>query len=106
MNWQLGAEYFESKLVDYDPSSNWVNWNHIGGVSLDSKEDRYCNIVTRAKKIDPTGDFIREWLPELANITSTNIHEPYKLDKNELAKYQLELGIDYPIPIVETEKWI
>jgi deoxyribodipyrimidine photo-lyase len=106
LNWQMGAEYFESKLVDYDPSSNWVNWNHIGGVSLDSKEDRYCNIVTRAKKIDPNGDFIREWLPELAQINSPNIHEPYKLDKDELAKYALELGKDYPTPIVETEKWI
>jgi deoxyribodipyrimidine photo-lyase len=106
LNWQIGAEYFESKLVDYDPSSNWVNWNHIGGVSLDSKEDRYCNIVTRARKIDPNGDFIREWVPELAGITNSHVHEPYKLGKEELEKYSLELGKDYPEPIVDTEKWI
>jgi len=106
LNWKLGAEYFESKLVDYDPSSNWVNWNHIGGVSLDSKEDRYCNIVTRARKIDPTGDFIREWVPELASITNSHVHEPYKLDENELKKYELELGKDYPVPIVDIEKWV
>jgi deoxyribodipyrimidine photo-lyase len=106
LNWQIGAEYFESKLVDYDPSSNWVNWNHIGGVSLDSKEDRYCNIVTRARKIDPSGDFIREWVPELANITNSHVHEPYKLDPEELEKYELEIGKDYPAPIVDTEKWI
>jgi len=106
LNWQLGAEYFESKLVDYDPSSNWVNWNHIGGVSLDSKEDRYCNIVTRARKIDPNGDFIREWVPELANIANSLVHEPYKLPKQELDKVKLQLGKDYPNPIVDTEKWI
>jgi len=106
VNWQIGAEYFESILVDYDPSSNWVNWNHIGGVSLDSKEDRYCNIVTRARKIDPHGDFIREWLPELASIQNSNVHEPYKIDPDELKKLSIVLGKDYPVPIVDTEKWI
>lgn len=106
VNWQIGAEYFESVLVDYDPSSNWVNWNHVGGVSLDSKEDRYCNIVTRAKKIDPHGDFIREWLPELANIQNSNVHEPYKISAEELKKLSIVLGKDYPVPIVDTEKWI
>jgi len=106
INWQIGAEYFESKLVDYDPSSNWVNWNHIGGVSLDSKEDRYCNIVTRARKIDPNGDFIREWVPELASIANSHVHEPYKLPREELEKASLILGKDYPNPVVDTEKWI
>ena len=106
LNWQIGAEYFESKLVDYDPSSNWVNWNHIGGVSLDSKEDRYCNIVTRARKIDPNGDFIREWVPELAAISNAHVHEPYKLTEEELGDMKLKLGEDYPNPVVDTEKWI
>ncbi len=106
VNWQIGAEYFESVLVDYDPSSNWVNWNHVGGVSLDSKEDRYCNIVTRAKKIDPHGDFIREWVPELANIQNSSVHEPFKMDPEELKKLSIVLGKDYPSPIVDTEKWI
>ena len=106
VNWQIGAEYFESKLVDYDPSSNWVNWNHIGGVSLDSKEDRYCNIVTRARKIDPRGDFIREWVPELAGIPNSMVHEPYKIEQSELERLELVLGKDYPIPVVDTEKWI
>ena len=106
INWQIGAEYFESRLVDYDPSSNWVNWNHIGGVSLDSKEDRYCNIVTRARKIDPHGDFVREWVPELAGIANSMVHEPYKIEKAELEKLELEIGKDYPVPVVDTEKWI
>ncbi|CAK0889002.1 unnamed protein product, partial [Prorocentrum cordatum] len=26
LDWRLGAEWFESALVDYEPASNWFNW--------------------------------------------------------------------------------
>jgi len=35
VNWQIGAEYFESLLIDYDPCSNWCNWNYVAGVGND-----------------------------------------------------------------------
>jgi len=41
VNWQLGAEYFESLLIDYDPCSNWGNWNYVAGVGSDPREGRY-----------------------------------------------------------------
>jgi len=34
VNWQMGAEYFESLLIDYDPCSNWGNWNYIAGGTI------------------------------------------------------------------------
>ncbi|MFN0034381.1 MAG: DASH family cryptochrome, partial [Saprospiraceae bacterium] len=53
INWQMGAEHFESQLVDYDPCSNWGNWNYVAGVGSDLREDRYFNILTQAKNYDP-----------------------------------------------------
>ena len=70
VNWQMGAEYFESQLVDYDPCSNWGNWNYVAGVGSDPREDRYFNILTQAKNYDPNGDFVKLWCPELAETPS------------------------------------
>ncbi len=106
VNWQIGAEYFQSVLVDYNPCSNWGNWNTMAGVNYDAKEDRYCNFITKAKKLDPKGDFIRKWIPELSTLGNNYIHEPNKISKIELKKANITLGKDYPLPIVDTERWV
>ncbi len=62
VNWQMGAEYFESVLIDYDSASNWGNWNYIAGVGNDPREDRYFNIENQARQYDPQGDFVRHWM--------------------------------------------
>lgn len=62
VNWQMGAEYFESLLVDYDVCSNWGNWNYVAGVGNDPRDERYFNPVTQAKRYDPHGDYIQHWL--------------------------------------------
>ena len=70
VNWQMGAEYFESALIDYDPCSNYGNWNYVAGVGNDPRENRYFNILSQAKRYDPDGAFVRHWLPELAALPS------------------------------------
>ncbi len=62
VNWQMGAEYFESQLIDYDTASNWGNWNYLAGVGNDPREDRYFNIANQAKQYDPHGEYVRHWL--------------------------------------------
>jgi deoxyribodipyrimidine photo-lyase len=64
VNWQMGAEYFESMLLDYDPASNWGNWNYVAGVGNDPRENRYFNPKTQAERYDPQGAYVRHWLPE------------------------------------------
>ena len=61
LNWLLGAEYFESLLIDYDPCSNYGNWNYIAGVGTDPRADRYFNVETQAKKYDPEGEYVKKW---------------------------------------------
>ena len=74
LNWQMGASYFESLLIDYDPCSNWGNWMYLAGVGNDPKEDRYFNPVTQAKRYDPQGEYVKHWLPHLASLTPDQIH--------------------------------
>jgi deoxyribodipyrimidine photo-lyase len=62
VDWTKGAAYFEEKLIDYSPASNWGNWAFIAGVN-DAKESRY-NIVSKpAVELETKGDFIANWLP-------------------------------------------
>jgi len=98
VNWQMGASYFESQLIDYDPCSNWGNWNYVAGVGSDPREDRYFNILTQAKNYDPQGDFVRHWCPELAAVPAEKIHRP------DLLSAQERNG--YPKSIVKIEKWV
>ena len=63
VNWTWGAAYFEEKLIDYNPASNWGNWAYLAGVGNDPRENRYFNIQKQAKDYDPKGDFVKLWLP-------------------------------------------
>lgn len=98
VNWQMGAAYFESQLIDYDPCSNWGNWNYVAGVGSDPREDRYFNILTQAKNYDPQGDFVRHWCPELSAVPAEKIHRPDLLSNPERN--------GYPKSIVKIEKWV
>lgn len=105
VNWQMGAEYFESFLIDYDPCSNWGNWNYIAGVGSDPRENRYFNILSQAKRYDPQGEYVKHWLPELCEVPNEKIHRPDILSEEEQNDFHLKLGLDYPKPMVSTDRW-
>lgn len=104
IDWRMGAEWFESQLVDYDVCSNWGNWNYTAGVGNDSRGFRFFNIVKQAKDYDPQGLYVKHWLPELAQIPGQMIHEPWKLTVTQQKQYDVRLGVDYPRPIVDLFK--
>jgi deoxyribodipyrimidine photo-lyase len=76
LDWRLGAEWFESLLIDYDPCSNYGNWTYVAGVGNDPREDRYFNVVKQAQDYDPKGEYIRHWIPDLAGVRTADIHQP------------------------------
>ncbi len=97
LNWLWGAEYFESLLIDYDPCSNYGNWNYIAGVGSDPRENRYFNIPLQAKKYDPQGEYMRRWLPELEKAPLSFLFDPFK---NRPATF----NFDYPQPCIDFRK--
>ncbi|PHN06038.1 DASH family cryptochrome [Flavilitoribacter nigricans] len=105
VNWQMGADYFESVLIDYDVCSNYGNWQFVAGVGSDSREHRELNILAQAKRYDPQGDFVRLWLPELAEVPQDKIHQPDSLSEMEQRDFHFQLGRDYPAALVDTGKW-
>lgn len=105
VNWQMGAEYFESVLIDYDVTSNWMNWNYAAGISADSREDKHYNIISQAVKYDPKGDYVKKWLPQLAGLPSEMVHQPDLLSSDEQDQLHLRIGADYPEAVIPTERW-
>ncbi|MBE9009018.1 cryptochrome DASH, partial [Pseudanabaenaceae cyanobacterium LEGE 13415] len=104
INWQWGAEWFESQLIDYDVCSNWGNWNYTAGVGNDARGFRFFNITKQAKDYDPDGSYVKHWLPALKDVPAAKVHEPWKLLPVEQERFNLRLGVDYPNPVVDLFK--
>ncbi|MDV3000947.1 MAG: Cryptochrome DASH [Chroococcopsis gigantea SAG 12.99] len=101
ISWLMGAEWFESMLIDYDVCSNYGNWLYTAGVGNDARGFRYFNIPKQSRDYDPKGEYLRHWLPQLKFIPGDKIHEPWKLSPAEQKLYGVTIGVDYPRPIVD-----
>jgi len=104
MNWQIGAEYFESQLIDYDPCSNYGNWQYIAGVGTDPKNGRRFNLVFQGQKHDPDANYIKHWLPTLKDVPAQMLLNPNKYKPEEYSKFGITLGRDYPSAMLEANK--
>ncbi|KAF7830199.1 cryptochrome DASH, chloroplastic/mitochondrial [Senna tora] len=79
IDWRMGAEWFETCLLDYDPCSNYGNWTYGSGVGNDPREDRYFSIPKQAQTYDPEGEYVAYWLPQLKTVPKDRRHFPGNL---------------------------
>lgn len=97
INWQMGAEYFESQLIDYDVCSNWCNWNFIAH----HPKEYHLNVFRQAKSIDSEGKYVKLWLENFDNVPIEKIQTPFELSKEEIKKYNINLDKIYLNPIIK-----
>ncbi len=103
VHWLMGAEWFESQLVDYDVCSNYGNWNYAAGIGNDPREDRHFNILRQAGMYDKQGEYVRHWLPELRSVPNHAVQKPHTMSAQEQNQSGCIIGRDYPEPIVRLE---
>ena len=60
-DWRAGAAYFEHQLLDYDPCSNYGNWNYVAGVGNDPRAGRKFNVAGQAERYDAQGEYTQLW---------------------------------------------
>ena len=83
LEWQLGADFFMEHLVDYDVASNAHGWQWTAGTGTDaSPYYRVFNPIEQGKRFDENGDYIRRYVPELAQLPASQIHEPWLYPNN------------------------
>jgi len=103
--WQSGARWFWDTLVDADLANNTLGWQWVAGCGADAAPFfRIFNPVTQGERFDPKGEYVRQWVPELANLPDKWIHKPWQSPEAELRKAGVELGCSYPRPIVDHDE--
>ena len=91
VDWRVGAAHFMRHLVDGDLASNQHGWQWTAGTGTDAAPYfRVFNPVTQGKRFDPDGDYVRRWVPELADIAGAKVHTPRDGGYG-----------DYPAPLVD-----
>lgn len=76
IDWREGERWFWDTLVDADYGSNAVNWQWSAGTGVDSNMFvRIMAPLTQSPKFD-AADYIRQWVPELAHLDDSTIHDP------------------------------
>ena len=62
---------------------------------------RMYNPIKQARDQDPTGAFVRQWIPSLARVPTDFIFEPWRMTDNLQREYGCVMGRDYPMPVVD-----
>jgi deoxyribodipyrimidine photo-lyase len=102
VDWRIGERFFRHHLIDGDVAQNAGNWQWVAGTGTDAAPYfRVFNPVTQSKRFDPEGRQIRRWVPELGELPVDMLHAPWESGPLELLGHGVELGRDYPEPIVD-----
>jgi deoxyribodipyrimidine photo-lyase len=105
LHWLEGARWFWDTLVDADLAANTLGWQWTAGCGADAAPYfRVFNPVSQGLKFDPTGDYVRRWVPELARLSGGDIHAPWEARPETLQRAGIVLGRDYPLPIVDLKR--
>ncbi len=102
LDWRRGEAWFALHLNDFDLAANNGGWQWAASTGCDAQPwFRIFNPVTQSEKFDPEGRFIRRYLPQLAALPDPLIHAPWLARPVDLAAAGIELGRDYPRPVVD-----
>lgn len=101
-HWRAGEDWFWDTLVDADLASNGCSWQWVAGSGADAAPYfRIFNPVTQGEKFDKQGEYVRRWVPEIAELPNKYLHKPWEAPKNILEQAGVVLGEQYPEPIVD-----
>lgn len=105
IDWREGEKWFWDCLVDADLANNTQGWQWVAGCGADAAPYfRIFNPVTQGERFDKTGDYVRQFVPELKNMPDKYIHKPWEAGPLILKAAGVELGKDYPHPIVDLKQ--
>ncbi|MCF6329151.1 MAG: FAD-binding domain-containing protein, partial [Henriciella sp.] len=100
MHWKRPAEWLARRFTDFEPGIHYPQAQRQSGAS-GMTSARICNPVKQSQEQDPDGIFIRQWVPELANLPTEFIHAPWTAPAHVLIESGVTLGSTYPQPVID-----
>ncbi len=101
IDWRWGERYFMERLVDADAASNNGGWQWSAGTGTDAAPYfRVFNPVSQGNRFDPSGAYVRKYVPEVAGVPSSAVHAPWEMSAARAKECSFRIGRDYPRPIV------
>ncbi len=102
IHWHQGAAWFWDTLLDADLANNSASWQWVAGSGADAAPYfRIFNPVLQGEKFDPQGTYTLQFVPELKTLPLKFLFKPWEAPKEILREAAIELGRDYPLPIVD-----
>ena len=95
--------FLARQFLDYEPGIHYPQLQMQSGVT-GINTIRIYNPIKNSQEHDSEGVFIKTWIPELKNIPSALLHEPWKMTAMEQELYEVKIGVNYPNPIVDIEE--
>ncbi|MCY3756261.1 MAG: deoxyribodipyrimidine photo-lyase [Acidobacteria bacterium] len=105
IDYRLGEAHYLKYLVDGDPAQNNLGWQWSAGCGCDAQPwFRVFNPVRQGDRFDPSGSYVRRWLPRLGRLPNRYIHRPWEAPAGVLEEAGVRLGKDYPYPVVDPSR--
>ncbi|WP_139491061.1 cryptochrome/photolyase family protein [Brevibacillus dissolubilis] len=102
IDWRKGMAYFAYQLIDHDDAANIGGWQWSASTGTDPQPYfRIFNPVSQGEKFDPDGEFVKRYLPALANVPKKYIHKPWLMPEKLQHETGCLIGTDYPHPCVD-----
>jgi deoxyribodipyrimidine photo-lyase len=102
VDWRVGRDAWDRLLTEDDPALATGNWQWVAGVGADLAQfPRIFNPRRQARRLDPEGDYVRRWVPELAALPAAEILEPGARARRAQLTLPLFDGAGYPAPVVD-----
>ncbi|OEJ99737.1 cryptochrome/deoxyribodipyrimidine photo-lyase family protein [Roseivirga misakiensis] len=99
-DWRTGVYHLANHFLDYEPGIHYPQFQMQAGTT-GVNTIRMYNPIKQSQEHDYEGKFIKMWVPELREVPTEFIHEPWKMTEMDMTFNNITPPLDYPKPLVD-----